>query len=271
MNSRRLALGGLAVFASATLALAGCGKSATSTPSGGGSASGSPTAGGTAGSQLAPKEAVVAAVAKLKTTSYKYTVNAAGLNGQGAADLPNKKVALTMSGTQSGVALKLDIVIIGADMWLKVDIGGNNSAISIPTQWMHVDQAKLGKTSSLGIDISGGDPTDTTGIFDGLTDVQRVDATHYTGTFDLTKATSASINADTLKKLGAKATTVPGTVTLDDQGRLASLTIDLSTIDPNVSVKNTYSDYGTTVVATAPAKSDTVEAPDAVYQMFGGG
>ena len=40
---------------------------------------------------------------------------------------------------------------------------------------------------------------------------------------------------------------------------------------PQASITSTYSDYGTPVSVSAPAASDTVEAPDAVYRIFNGG
>jgi hypothetical protein len=263
VNSRRLALGGLAVLASATLALAGC--SASTSSGGGASASASPSP-----SPVAPKDAVLAAVKQLTQSSFQYTMAVAGLNGQGTADPVNKKLSVSLGGTQSGLTVKIDVVEVGADLWVRMDIGGKNSVLSIPTKWMHVDQTKLSKTSGLGVDLGAGDVTGTTGIFQGLVDVQRVDAQHYTATFDLTKAPNSRIDADTLKKLGDKATAVPGTITLDASGRLAELDIDLSSVDPNLSVKNTFSAYGAPVTINAPAASDTVEAPANVYTILNG-
>ena len=68
--------------------------------------------------------------------------------------------------------------------------------------------------------------------------------------------------------LGDKAKAVPATITLDDKGRLAALTIDLSAVDPTATIKVTYSDFGAPVTIDPPAKSDVVEAPKNVYDMF---
>src|SRR5262249_5318498 len=113
-------------------------------------------------------------------------------------------------------------------------------------------------------------PTRATGLFDGMTDAKKVDATHYTVTLDLTKATGSSIDASTLTKMGEKAKNVPATVTLDDQQRLAGVSLDLSSVDADASITTTYTDYGAPVNVSAPAKSDTVEAPDTVYRIFNG-
>jgi hypothetical protein len=265
VNSRRLAVGGLAVLASATFALAGC--SATSSTGGGGASASAPAPSPT---PAAPKQVLQASVKPLTQTTYKYTVSSSGLTGQGSADPVGKKISLSMGGTQSGINVKMDFLLIGSDLYAKLDFGGKNSMLSIPTKWMHLDQSKLSKDASLGFDPAAGDPTETSALFEGLVDAQRVDATHYTATFDLTKASGSAVSADTLKKLGDKAKSVPGTVTLDEQGRITSLTIDLSSVDPNLSIKNTFSDYGAPVSLSAPAAADTVEAPDAVYKIFSG-
>ena len=69
--------------------------------------------------------------------------------------------------------------------------------------------------------------------------------------------------------MGTKAQAVPFTATVDDQGRLSALKIDLSTVDAALSpVQTTYSDYGTTVTVTRPDPAQTTEAPDSVYQLF---
>jgi hypothetical protein len=264
VNSRRLAVAGLAVLASATFALTGC--TATGSTGGGGASASAPAPSPT---PAPPKQVLQASVKPLTQTTYKYTLSSSGLTGEGSADPVGKKISLSMGGTQSGINVKMDFVLIGSDLYAKLDFGGKNSMLSIPTKWMHLDQTKL-KNTNLGFDPSAGDPTETSALFDGLVDAQRVDATHYTATFDLTKASGSAVDADTLKKLGDKGKSVPGTVTLDEQGRITSLTVDLSSVDPNLSIKNTFSDYGSPVSVSAPPAADTVEAPDAVYKIFSG-
>jgi hypothetical protein len=255
MNRRRLAVGGLAVLASATFALAGCAGSSSGT--GGASASAAP-------SPTSPKEALQAAVKQLSQTTYKYAAIGPGLNGHGAVDPVGKKFSLSL--------IRTDFVLIGSDLYAKLDWGAENSISGIPTTWMHLDPAKLGKDTPPHLDPSAIDPTQTSAVFGGLVDAQRVDATHYNATFDLTNAGGSSLNTEspTLKKLGDKAKAAPGTVTLDEQGRLTSLTIDLSSVGSDLSIKNTFSDYGSPVSLNPPPAADTVEAPKSVYEVLGG-
>lgn len=266
MNTRRLAMAGLAVFASVALGTAGC----SSTSSGNKPAGGGSSAPAASASQASATDTVLAAVKKLGDTSYKYSVTTNGLTGQGAVDPTSKKVRMTLSGKQSGVSLTMDIVLVSPDIWMKVDFGGQNAVLGLPpsTKWMHIDPTKIKDASSFAFDPSQTDPTRSSGLFKGMTDAKKVDATHYTITLDLTKTTDGVVSSAVQTKLGDKAKAVPAQVVLDDQGRLASVTMDLSSVDADSSVSTTYSDYGAPASIDKPAAADTVEAPAAVYSIF---
>jgi hypothetical protein len=252
----------LGVLASAALAVSGCGT--TSNTAGGASSSSAPPAAAN------PKDAVLASTRALSQTTYTYTLSSDGLVGRGSADPAAKKTSMTLKGDQSGVNLKMDFVLIGTDVWVKLDLGPTvNTAMGIPaTRYMHIDRSKLKDKAGLGFSTEGTDPADGANLLKGLVDAQRVDAQHYTIKLDLTRTSSSSINEKVMSKLGDKAKAVPGTVTLDDQGRLSAVNIDLSAVDPTASIKVVYSDYGAPVTINAPAKSETVEAPKNVYDIF---
>jgi hypothetical protein len=267
VNIRRHAVAGLAVFASAAIGTAGC----TSSGNKPGGSSSAPASSASSAAASSATDTVLNAVKKLNQSTYQYTLATGGLSGKGAVDPIGKKVSLSFTGKQSGMDIKWDMILISPDYWMKIDFGGQNAALAIPAgKWLHIDQTKIKNASGFGIDPSRADPTRVSGLFDGMTDAKKVDATHYTVTLDLTKATGSSIDAATLTKMGDKAKNVPATVTLDDQGRLAALALDLSATDADASINSTYSDYGAPVNVSTPAKSDTVEAPDAVYRIFNG-
>jgi hypothetical protein len=255
---------GLGVLASAALAVSGCGTKANDAGGGGGSAPAASSA------PANPNDAVLASTKGLSQTTYTYTLSSDGLVGKGSADPAARKTSMTLKGTQAGVNLKMDFVLIGTDMWAKLDFGGAaNTAMGIPaTKYMHIDQSKLKDKAGLGFSTEGTDPAASANLLKGLVDAQRVDARHYTIKLDLTKTSSSSVNEKVLSKLGDKAKAVPGTVTLDDQGRLSEIDIDLSAVDPTASIKVVYADYGAPVTINAPAKADTIEAPKNVYDIF---
>src|SRR5262249_25331181 len=161
------AVAGLAVFASAAIGTAGCTNSGNTS-----GASGTPAKSSAA--SASPTETVLAAVKKLNESTYRYTLATGGLSGQGAVDPAGKKVSLSLTGKQSGMDLKWDMILISPDYWMKIDFGGQNATLGIPAgKWLHIDQTKIKNSSNFGIDPSKADPTRATGLFDGMTDAKK--------------------------------------------------------------------------------------------------
>ena len=261
MKIRRVALTGVAVFALAGT-IAGCDENATngatgSTPS----ASPSPS--------VAPKDALLASTKSLATASYKFTINEGGLTGTGSADGANSKIHAAISGQEQNVSVKMDMIVVKTDLYLKMDFGALNSTIGIqPDKYLHMDGTKLAANSTLPLGTSK-EPVDTAGLLAGLVDVKTTDGRSYSGTVDLTKATGDNAPAaDLLQKAGDKAKSVPFTATLDDHGRLTDLKLDASSIDPQLAFEATFSDFGKASGVTAPDDSEVVEAPDSVLKLF---
>jgi len=265
VKTRRVAPVGLTVLAAAGLAIAGCTTTGTTSST----SSANPSASATSAAPAAAKDALLASIEPLTKTSYKYTLSSGGLTGQGAADPVGKQATLALTGTQQGNAATINTVAVGTDLWLKLDFGTNNNNLKISAdKWFHVDAVRLGANPNLPVDPNGA--AAVAGMLGGVVDVQRSDAKHFSGTLDLTKATgSFAFGQPDLDRLGAKAKAVPFTATVDDQGRLTELKIDLTTIDPSLAALQTsYSDYGSTVSVAKPDPASVVEAPDSVYQLF---
>src|SRR5262245_47677188 len=114
VNSRRLAVAGLAVFASAAIGTAGCTNGGHTS-----GASGTPSkSSGSSAASASATETVLAAVKKLNESTYRYTLATGGLSGQGAVDPVGKKVSLSLTGKQSGMDLKWDMILISPDYWM---------------------------------------------------------------------------------------------------------------------------------------------------------
>ncbi len=254
----------LVVLGVAGLAIAGCTTTSTTTTT----PSATPSTSATSAAPAA-KDALLASIDPLTKTSYKYTLTTGGLTGQGANDPANKKATLALTGQQQNNSVTINVTAIGTDLWMKLDFGANNNNLKISTdKWFHVDATRLGANPTLPVDPNGA--ASTANLLSGAVDVQRSDQQHFSGTIDLTKATGTTwLGQSGMSSLGAKAQAVPFTATVDDQNRLTSLKIDLSTVDSALSaVQTTYSDYGTTVTVTRPDQAQTTEAPDSVYQLF---
>ncbi len=265
MTTHRLGVISLTIMTAAGLALAGCGGSSSSSGTGTTATAASP-------SPLAPKDALVASITSLSTTTFKFAGvlgNGSGLSATGAADPAKKSATITAQGTVQGISIKEEVIGIGSDYYVTVDLGPKyNKTLGVTAgQWMHIDPAKLGSSANLPFDLSSTDVLDLKGLLAGVGQVQRIDATQYSGVIDLTATTGVSAySAEDLAKLGAKAKSVPFTATVDSQGRLIKFTIDTSAVNKDLTSTFTFSDFGTALSIAKPASF--IEAPTAVYDMF---
>ncbi len=262
MNTRRVAVTGVAVFALAGI-LAGCAKEDRVDPTANSTAAASATP------SRAPKDALLASAKRLSTATYKFTLNEGGLTGTGSADGSNAAIHAAISGQEQNVAIKMDLIAIKTDVYLEMDFGALNSTLGIqPDKYMHMDGTKLGANSTLPLGTSQ-EPVDAAGLLAGLVDVKSTDGKSFTGTVDLTKVTGDNApDADVLQKAGDKAKSVPFTAKLDDSGRLTDLKIDGASIDPELAFEAAFSDYGKASGVTAPDDAQVVEAPDSVLKLF---
>jgi hypothetical protein len=241
------------------LGLAGCSATA-----GGGTGGGVTTSPSAAASGSAALAAVTGSTKALSQTSYTFSVHSRGLTGDGAADPTRRAARISTQGTFGTGSATVDLVLLDQQAWAKV-----TGLTGIPENWMHLDVARIGK--SLGLTLNGGDPADSSGLLAGVVSAQRQDANHYTAVIDLGKASGVAVDAATVAKLGAKAKTVPAKITLDDQGRLTDLTLDLASVDPSLApVEISYSGYGQPVTVTPPSDGTVTEAPNSLYQLLGG-
>jgi hypothetical protein len=266
VNLRRAGVAGVAVLAAVTMAVSGCGKSGNS----GGNAGGAST-GASASPTPDPKAVLAKSADALSTTPFAFTMSTDdGTTGSGTTDPVGHKAHVAIKGTANGTAMTMDMIMVGKDVWLKMDLGAAaNKALGIVSgKYMHIDTTKVKNSAALGLNMADSDPAESAKLMQGLVDAQQIDATHYRATIDVTKAENSAVSQDSLDKLGDKAKAVPATITLDSQGRLSEVDLDLSMVKPGTAVKVTYSNYGAAVTIAAPAKASTVEAPQNVYKMF---
>lgn len=261
MKHRRFAVAGVGALAIASLALAACSSTSNSTSPATPSASPS----------VAPADALVAAATGLNGKGYDMTLTAASVSGKGSVDPANHAVTFDAKAVEGGQTFELNLTGIGSDLWAKVDLGALNSQVGLdPSKWLKIDATKVDE-SSIGLDLSNlSDVLDIASLTKAVSNVQRTDATHLTGTIDLTSLTGAEKpDADSLKQAGAAAKSVPFTATLDDKGRLSDLKINGDSIDKGLSVDIAISNVDSPTAVTPPPAADVVPAPAAIYQILG--
>jgi hypothetical protein len=269
--TQRLTVFTACALAAAGFALAGCAQ----TP---GAQTGTST--GTAGADYgaapsaAPlpdgRDALLASVRKMTGTIYRFTGGQSDLTTRGHADPVHKSASLAAQGTKDGVAYTQEFIAIGADYWVRLNMGAKtNQSLGVPAgKWMHVDSKKLGTDADLPFDLAGGgDVLDLAGLLGAVSEAQQTGANEYSGTVDLTVAAGvSSMTDDNLKKLGSKATAMPFTAALDDKGRLVDFIVDGSAVNKKLGARFSFSDFGKPWPINKPR--NTVEAPAAVYDLF---
>lgn len=243
---QRLFLASTAVLATATLALTGCAdKTNTDANDNQQPASSAPA--------VSAKEAFTNAVKKLSETSSKSDTSMEGIatvKGTALTDPVGKKAHVTSDVNAMGISVKTEMISINSEVWVKM-----SGVPGLPDKWMHVAADKIKAGSSL--DLS---KDNSAKLASSVGDVERDGATGFKGTLDLSKA--GTVNEDMIKQLGDKAKAVPFTATVDAQGHLTTIVMDISAVAPGVGkVTTTYSGFGDPVTVTPPAAADVVEMP----------
>jgi len=270
MNRRRWALAGLAMIASLGLATAGCADNSDSSDD---------TATVTSATPVDAKQALADSVKALAEGNFKFTLADSESTGSGSVHEPSKSAEL-QAKAKSGAEgeFGLGFVIVDQDRWIKLDLGPEiNAALKLPKKWMHIDQTKVTDSELLkemSIEFGNAEKVDPVGsaiILKSVVTAQRTGEGAYSGTVDLTKATDAGlVDEDDVSKLSDKAKAVPFTATVDGQGRLTKLTVDVPAAGAVAAhqLEATYSDYGAATAAHEPPAGQTQEAPASAYEVL---
>jgi hypothetical protein len=210
--------------ATALLAVAGCGQATDA------NGDGAPAAATTAPAD--PTERVNAAARKMESSSFKFSIESAGAKVEGVRHKPSESVQIKMSGTGENRGFTADVIQIGDDMWMKMDLGldaGDNEPLQgfadALGKWNHI--AKDEAESELGPLANAGSGDMGTKMVDGVSNLKETAPGTFTGTIDLTRTDVDVTDEDTVKALGDQAKAVPITITLDSEERLGSLVMDL--------------------------------------------
>jgi len=253
----RLACAGLTVLASLTFVSA-----CTDRP------------GGTASPGQAATEILARAAAKTQGQSFKFTLGyGALLTGDGAQSGDGKRsvVNMNVSDASSGVNIKINALVLDKDMYTKMEFGALGVGIpglaGIGDKWMHINKTKVRSGSALGLDPNAIAPEH---YIAGIVSAEKVSDSEIKGTIDLAKSAPPGISAADVAKIPVNARIVPFTATLDRDGRITRIVMTLPKVGqfPASDLTVTFADYGTPVDVKKPAKAQTVEAPDLIYQFL---
>jgi hypothetical protein len=260
MRTPRLAGLGLVTMATVALAVAGCGDNTTGTSTSSSAGTAAPCATTSADPAAAAK--LSQAVEQLDQTSFTLTASSgSGFRMTGSIDAPNGKATAQLTASGPNAEINVKTILIGQDLYAQVP------GITKAGTWTHVDGARLPANANIGLRPGQIDPVNTANLLKATTDVRATSDTGYAGSVDLSKAAGvAGLGQVTIAASNAPVQNVPFTATLDAQGRLSTLTVNLPQSEP---LQVTYANYGQPVQVTAPAANEITEAPDSFYSSLG--
>lgn len=264
MKSRRMtAVVGLTLAAALTFSATGCKKDETGTGQNGP---------GTAATATADPAAMLAnSAVALNKDSFKINCDLSIGTVTGSMDTPNKTGVMTMKISTGGTTMDMDMRLLGTDLYMKMNTAGKSVPGFDSSKWIHLDMTRLPANNSLGFKPGEMDPAGAAKFLNAVATAESGANGTIKGTMDLTKAVGAAgVDKNSLSLLGEDAKKVPFEATLDDQGRLTKLVVDMpkmGTVDAYKAV-TTYSDFGTTVTVAKPRASEIVEAPEMLYGSF---
>jgi hypothetical protein len=262
VTTRRLAIAGLAAVASLTLATAACGSSTSSTNNTPAAVSSSPTA-----AAADAKQVLASAVAKLTGASFKVAAKTYQQKLTGSIDPATKSADIVVSSTDPQSPGTISMRQIGTNSWIKFDLGPEvAAALKLPTGWMRIDRSKVTDPTRVSLDDS--DPTSSLIVVNHIVQVTGSGG-HYTGTADLTSDKHDEIlDKEALTALGTKAKALPFEATVNSQGQLSLLRVNVPAAGsrPAYVVEYVYSNFSAKVAPQKPAGA--VNAPAGAYQVL---
>jgi hypothetical protein len=203
---------------------------------------------------------VAAGVWHLGFASYRFKVVAKEGTYTGAIDPVADVFNASVTVSSSGASLTIDTAEVRGTAYTRL------TGLPMPgfdgQSWYRIDSGRVTRPGALGLSAIK-DPTGVQALIAAAHELQR-DGRTYTGTVDMTRVAAwGPVNVAQVMALGAAARTVPFEATLDEQDRLATVTVRI----PENPVTATYSDFGAPVTVEEPRNAEPL--PDHLYGQLG--
>ncbi|WP_329106991.1 hypothetical protein OG792_02590 [Micromonospora sp. NBC_01699] len=254
----------VAAVAVAAGLLSGCGQDATG-----------PGASAPATAAPNPKETLLAAVPDETRPGFAYTIKdwETTLTGEVAPEVKGTHLRMSYKEPSMGFTMHMAYLTVDKDTWTKIsftDTKGLTGLPKLPAKWMLLDPAKLTSADAVPTTWSSADVADLKPLLANTT-ITESGGGKYAGTVDLSGAVGTNILAEeTAAGIGEAAKTLPFQATVDAEGRLTSLVVNVPAVGKTKAYDYsvTYADYGSAPPVAAPAAADAVPAPAAAYELI---
>ncbi|WJK34598.1 hypothetical protein [Solwaraspora sp. WMMA2065] len=261
MHIRRLTHAGIGVVAALSLAVSGCGGAAdTDAP-----ATDSSAESGAADNRGDATEAIAAATAKSTEESARLTMSL-GTEADGVlmevvgdVDPAGEKSNIEINMGADGDTVSIVLRQLGTDIYMQL---GGTDMDELADVWMKSDTSKLPAGAGFSM-MPTGDPAE---IIGSVADAEWSTDTEITGTIDMTKSPSA--DEEMLADLGDAAKAVPFIATLDAEGRLVEMVIDLESVSATSgTITIGYANFGEPVTVEKP-DGEIIDMSDDMLDLF---
>ncbi|MDG4823268.1 hypothetical protein O7635_15535 [Asanoa sp. WMMD1127] len=243
------------------LGLAGCGESSGDT------AASAPTAAATTTAPADPAQRLKASTTEIEAGNYRFTFKSDLVTGTGYVHKPSQGSTLDLAykGPDGNVSAQLRKAADATLARIVVD----DKPVAGDGKWLKLDPAKTAESELLAY-IGDADTPGAAEILATATDVVETRG-DLTGMVDLAKPQGVpALDENTLAAIANSVHRVPFVATVDDQGRLTKLVLDL--VAPSAGrlypIELNYSDYGQVTPEAAPAAGEIVPAPASFYDQI---
>jgi hypothetical protein len=245
-----------------------------------------------------PKQALTASTRELQKGNYTFSHANHEQTVKGAMHLPSRSMgaSTTMTGEEKG---NVDVRYVDPDGYVKIkvnslsefDEAGDLDELAADPEtaklaesikqmklmlsgekWLHVDPAKIRNKDDFTLGLENPDMTGSGHLMAAVVTAQKTAEREYAGTLDATKVATLDtpFDGEILKAIGDKAKALPFKASLDEQGRLVKLVLDVPAGGKIPAHQQTteITGYGTATAQQKPAAAEVMEMPEDSYDMF---
>ncbi|MFG2048803.1 hypothetical protein ACGFIW_15395 [Micromonospora sp. NPDC048935] len=263
-STTRRTVGVIAAMLATTTLLGGCGPKSEPASAPQSSPSASPTAD--------PKESLLDAVPDGTEGTFRFSGKDATSTISGRVDPAAKGVELntTIPPGADGISVKMSVLIIAEEAWMKMKLTGQAGLPKFPDKWMKLDRTKLTDSDTIPA-YDGADQGNAGPLIQAATSVQEQSPGQYAGVIDVSVGNAAKVLEEgEAAALGEAAKTVPFTAVVGADKQLSSLTLKIPAAGKAKAYDYVinYADYGTAPKITVPTGAAATNAPKMAYEIL---
>ncbi|HEY8474705.1 MAG TPA: hypothetical protein VIL37_19055 [Natronosporangium sp.] len=225
--------------------------------------------GGAPSSETDPAVILAASTQTLEEESFRFELSAGELfTAAGAMDPAVPAGSVTVTIEQGPMVIDIESILIESSMW--ANLGSLGEFFGAETPWLHIDRTRLGEAGLAGIAPGQVDLVGAAEWLRSAEQVEQVDEDTFRGQFQLAEGESTGFADQLLAALGEESLAVAFVATVDDQGRLTELTVDLPRTEATAAqrLELRYFDFGAPVEVSPPPADQVSELPEELYELY---